>query len=142
MTGDAIAVDATSQGFGIRRSLLIGISLMLVVMMTEVLCSRPGLMLAIAGHRRPRELERQENEEEDREPAAHGRDCIREIFTGSPPQDAHAVANHQQTRAYIGEDCHPHGRIANIPPTALSEIGAIRPSRGATTHPLWARYIP
>ena len=66
MTGDAIAVDATTQGFGIRRALLIGGGLMLVVMMTEVLCSRPGLVLAIASHRRPGELERQENEKKDR----------------------------------------------------------------------------
>ena len=34
---------------------------MLVVMMTEVLCRRPGLVLAIAGHRCPGELERQKN---------------------------------------------------------------------------------
>ena len=73
MTGDAIAVDATTQGFGIRRALLIGSGLMLVVMMTKVLCSRPGLVLAITGHRRPGELERQENEKEDGEPAVHGR---------------------------------------------------------------------
>ena len=53
MTGDAIAVDASAQGFGIRCAILIGSSLMLVVMMAEVLCRRPGLVLAIAGHRRP-----------------------------------------------------------------------------------------
>ncbi|MEN9356986.1 MAG: hypothetical protein RL695_1157 [Pseudomonadota bacterium] len=81
MTGDAIAVDAGTQGFvGIRRTLLIGSGLMLVVMMTEVLCSHPGLVLAlvlaIAGHRRPGELERQENEKENSQPAAHGRDSI------------------------------------------------------------------
>ena len=73
MTGDAIAVDATTQGFGIRRAILIGSGLMLVVMMTEVLCCRSGLVLAIAGHRRPGELERQENEKENREPTTHGR---------------------------------------------------------------------
>lgn len=78
MTGDAIAVDATTQGFGIRRALLIGSGLMLVVMMTEVLCSRSGFVLAIAGHRCPGELERQKNEDEDGKPAAHGRDCISE----------------------------------------------------------------
>ena len=66
MAGNAIAVDATAQGFGIRRALLIGSGLMLVVMMTDVLCSRPGLVLAIAGHRRPGELERQKNEKKDR----------------------------------------------------------------------------
>ena len=76
MTGDAIAVDATTQGFGIRRAILIGSGLMLVVMMTEVLCCRSGLVLAIAGHRRPGELERQENEKENSQPAAHGRDRI------------------------------------------------------------------
>ena len=76
MAGDAIAVNATTQGFGIRRALLIGSGLMLVVMMTDVLCSRPGLVLAIAGHRRPGELERQENEKENSQPAAHGRDSI------------------------------------------------------------------
>ena len=78
MTGDAIAVDASAQGFGIRCAILIGSSLMLVVMMAEVLCRRPGLVLAIAGDRRPGELERQKYEKKDREPAAHGRDCISE----------------------------------------------------------------
>ena len=66
MTGDAIAVDASAQGFGIRCAILIGSSLMLVVMMAEVLCRRPGLVLAIAGDRRPGELERQKNEKKDR----------------------------------------------------------------------------
>ncbi|MBK7024082.1 MAG: hypothetical protein IPH41_11440 [Sulfuritalea sp.] len=65
MTGDAIAVDATTQCFGIRRALLIGSGLMLVVMMAKVLRSSPGLVLAIAGHRRPGELERQKNEKKD-----------------------------------------------------------------------------
>ena len=78
MTGDAIAVDASAQGFGIRCAILIGSSLMLVVMMAEVLCRRPGLVLAIAGDRRPGELERQKYEKKDREPAAHRRDCISE----------------------------------------------------------------
>ncbi len=53
MTGDAIAVDASAQGFGIRCALLIGSGLMLVIVMAEVLRGSPGLVLAIAGHRRP-----------------------------------------------------------------------------------------
>ena len=72
MAGDAIAVDATAQGFGIRCALLVGSGLMLVGMMTEVLRSRPGLVLAIAFHCCPAELEWQKNEKEDGEPAAHG----------------------------------------------------------------------
>ena len=36
MTGDAIAVDATTQCFGIRRALLIGSGLMLVVTVTAL----------------------------------------------------------------------------------------------------------
>lgn len=78
MAGDAIAVDAATQGFGIRCALLICSGLMLVLMMTEVLCSHPGLMLAIAGHCRPAKLERQENEQEDGKPAAHGANSISE----------------------------------------------------------------
>ena len=65
MTGDTITVDATNRGFGIRRAFLIGSGLMLVVMMAKVLRSSPGLVLAIAGHRRPGELERQKNEKKD-----------------------------------------------------------------------------
>ena len=72
MTGDAIAVDAATQSFGIRCALLIGSGLMLVIVMAEVLRGSPGLVLAIAGHRCPGELERQENENEDGKPAAHG----------------------------------------------------------------------
>ena len=65
MAGDAITVNATAQSFGIRCPLLIGSGLMLVVMMAKVLRSSPGLVLAIAGHRRPGELERQKNEKKD-----------------------------------------------------------------------------
>ena len=78
MTGDAIGVDAAGQCFGIRRAFLVGSGLMLVVMMTEVLRGRPGLVLAIAGHRRPGKLERQENEKKDSEPAAHEANSISE----------------------------------------------------------------
>ena len=77
MAGDAIAVDAATQGFGIGRALLI-VGLMLVVVMTEVLRSRPGLVLAIASDGRPAKLERQENEQEDGKPAAHGANSISE----------------------------------------------------------------
>jgi hypothetical protein len=66
MTGDAIAVDASAQSFGIRCTLLIASGLMLVIVMAEVLRGGPGLVLAIAGHRRPGELERQKNEKKDR----------------------------------------------------------------------------
>ena len=72
MTGDAIAVDAATQSFGIRCAPLIGIGLMLVIVMAEVLRGSPGLVLAIAGHRRPGELERQKNEKKDRQPTTHG----------------------------------------------------------------------
>jgi hypothetical protein len=51
---------------------------MLVIVMAEVLRGSPGLVLAIAGHRRPGELERQKNEKKDRQPATHGPDCISE----------------------------------------------------------------
>ena len=77
MAGDAIAVDAATQGFGIGRALLI-VGLMLMVVMTEVLRSRPGLVLAIASDGRPAKLERQENEQEDGKPAAHGANSISE----------------------------------------------------------------
>ena len=77
MAGDAIAVDAATQSFGIRCALLIGSGLMLVVVMAEVLRSGPGLVLAIAGHRRPGELEWQKNEDENGKPTTHGPDCIR-----------------------------------------------------------------
>ena len=71
MTGDAIAVDATTQGFGIRRAILIGSGLMLVVMMTEVLCCRSGLVLAIAGHCRPAKLQRHEHQQKNCQPFTH-----------------------------------------------------------------------
>lgn len=73
MAGYTIAINATTEGFSVRGADVIGSGLMLVVMMTEVLCSRPGLVLAIASHCRPGELERQENEKKDREPTTHGR---------------------------------------------------------------------
>ena len=72
MAGCAITIDAAAEGFSVRRADVIGVGLMLVIMMAEVLRGRPGLVLAIAGHRCPGELERQENENEDGKPAAHG----------------------------------------------------------------------
>jgi len=41
MTGNAIAVDATTQGFGIRRGLLTGSGLMLVLMMPKCCAAAP-----------------------------------------------------------------------------------------------------
>ena len=79
MAGNTIAVDATTEGFSVRGADVIGIGLMLVVVMTEVLCSRPGLVLAIASRRRPGELERQKNEKKDGKPATHLVDVSRTI---------------------------------------------------------------
>lgn len=142
MTGDAIAVDATTQGFGIWRALKIGGGLMLVVMMTEVLRGRPGLVLAIAGHRRPGKLEGQENEKKDREPATHGPDCISENHL----RKSTAGCEHRYPPPVDSRTCrrtlHPQGRIAEVHQTALLEIGAIQPSRGVTTHRLGATYTP
>ncbi|MGB4467998.1 MAG: hypothetical protein WBH99_05055, partial [Azovibrio sp.] len=78
MAGYTIAINATTEGFSVRGADVIGSGLMLVVMMTEVLSSRPGLVLAIASSRNPGELERQKNEKEDGQPAAHGPDSISE----------------------------------------------------------------
>ena len=78
MAGYTIAINATTEGFSVRGADVIGSGLMLVVMMTEVLCSRPGLVLAIASDGRPAKLERQENEQEDGKPAAHGANSISE----------------------------------------------------------------
>jgi len=80
MAGNAVAVNAATESFGVWRAILISIGLMLVVMMTEVLCRRPGLVLAITSDRRPGKLERQENEQKNGKPAAHGGHCIRALL--------------------------------------------------------------
>lgn len=70
MAGPAVVVD-TARQLGVGRG-LVGIGLMLVLVMAEVPCTAFCFMLAIAGNRRPGELERQENKEGDGEEAAHG----------------------------------------------------------------------
>lgn len=52
-----------------------GIGLMLVLVMPDVRSARAGFVLAIAAHRSPAELERQQDEKKDRQPATHGREC-------------------------------------------------------------------
>ncbi len=74
MAGSAIVVD-TAQALGVGCIVVrprSGIGLMLVLVMTDVLRSAFRFVLAIAGNRRPGELERQENKEDDGEEAAHG----------------------------------------------------------------------
>lgn len=65
MAGNTIAVDATTEGFSVRGADVIGIGLMLVVVMTEVL-RRSRFMLAIGRCHRPGNLERQNNQQENR----------------------------------------------------------------------------
>jgi hypothetical protein len=49
--------------------------MVLVLMVAEVLARHVAFVPAIAGHRRPGELERQQNQHEDREPTTHGEKC-------------------------------------------------------------------
>ena len=70
MTGRAIRIAA--QGLGrIRAGVLAVGRLVLVRMVAEVLGRGPGFMLAITGHSRPTELERQEHQQDDSQPFAH-----------------------------------------------------------------------
>lgn len=43
-----------------------------VLMVPEMVGTRPGLVLAIAGHRSPGHLEREPNQQEDTQEASHG----------------------------------------------------------------------
>jgi len=51
-----------------------GVSVVLVVVVTEVFDHGLGLVPTIRRHRRPAELERQEGKQDDGEEAAHGRE--------------------------------------------------------------------
>lgn len=82
MTGATVVVDTASQ-FAVRDTIAVGIGLMLVFVMAEVLRARVCFVLTIASHCRPGELERQENEQEDGKPAAHGRDYISDSKNGN-----------------------------------------------------------
>ena len=55
------------------RGTRVGMVLMLVV--AEVLGSYVTFVSAVAGHRRPGELERQQDQHEDGEPATHSEKC-------------------------------------------------------------------
>jgi hypothetical protein len=50
-----------------------GVAVMRVLMVAQVLRAYLRLMLAIVGHRRPAELERQKREQDDDEDSTHGR---------------------------------------------------------------------
>ncbi len=82
MASRAVPIDTATQGFCIGRATIIGVVLMLMV--SKMLGCCASFVLAIAGHRRPGKLERQKNEKKDREPAAHGRDCISDSLCRKP----------------------------------------------------------
>jgi len=72
VAGRAIGINRT-QGLGgvVVLGFFIGMVLMLV--MAEMLGRRAGFMLAIHAHCRPAELQREQSQQKNREPAAHGR---------------------------------------------------------------------
>lgn len=51
------------------------IGLMLVLVVPDVRRARAGFVLAIVAYCSPAELERQQDEKKDRQPATHGREC-------------------------------------------------------------------
>lgn len=74
MAGTAIRIDGKRgdiAGIG-RRQFIRGRSLMFVLVMPEVLRRCVGLVLAIGRYCGPAELERQQDQQEDDKPAAHG----------------------------------------------------------------------
>lgn len=75
MAGATVVVDTASQ-FAVRDTIAVGIGLMPVFVMAEMLRACVCFVLTIARHCRPGELEGQEYEQEDGEPAAHGADSI------------------------------------------------------------------
>ena len=74
VAGGAIRIDAKRldiAGIG-HRQLIRGRSLMFVFVMPEVLRRAVGLVLAIGRYCGPAELERQQDQQQDGKPAAHG----------------------------------------------------------------------
>lgn len=51
------------------------VSLVLMLVVAEVLARHPAFVPAIAGHRRPGELERQQSQHEDCKPTTHCEEC-------------------------------------------------------------------
>jgi hypothetical protein len=73
---DTTRMALTAIVINTARELRVGVvlilaCLMLMVVMTEVLSLTIGLMLAISRHRRPTQLERQQDQQEDNKQAAH-----------------------------------------------------------------------
>ena len=71
MAGTAIVVDSGRKIWNCP-ALLIGSSLVLMVVMAEMRSLSSGLMLTICPHRRPTELQWQEDKQQDEKPASHG----------------------------------------------------------------------
>lgn len=69
----AIEVEPGRRALVRRRTVVVGSGLagVLMLVVSQVLGLLARLMPAIRGHRRPAELERQQGEHEDGEPAAH-----------------------------------------------------------------------
>ena len=74
MAGTAVIVDPAGY-LRIGFITLAGIGLVLVIVMAEVLGGGPRLMLAIEAYCCPAELERQEDKQQNGEPATHARNC-------------------------------------------------------------------
>ena len=67
VAGSTIQIDGEGWHIGRMGRIL----MMFVLVMSEMLCSSAGFVLAIGRCRCPGELERQENKQEDGKPAAH-----------------------------------------------------------------------
>lgn len=70
----AVEIEPSRRALICRRAALVGRGLIrvLVLVMAQVLNMLAGFVPAIRRHCRPAELERQQGEHEDGEPAAHG----------------------------------------------------------------------
>jgi len=71
VAGTTIVVDSGRKVWGCAI-LLIRASLVLMVVMAEMRSLSSGLMLTICPHRRPTELQWQEDKQQDEKPASHG----------------------------------------------------------------------
>ena len=70
MAGAAVRINA-AIGFGTAVVCTLDIGCVLMLVVTEVLRSRTGFMLAIDASRSPTELQWHKNQKEDGEPATH-----------------------------------------------------------------------
>ena len=119
MAHRTIVVERAQLAVGIALIRAAGLELgafmlgfVLVFVMPKMRRKPACFVLAIACRRRPGELERQQDQQKDRQPAAHHGSISSELCSDfRAAQQAQPIRDHEQACTHVGEHGHPHAGV-------------------------------